>query len=160
MQSGNWVIEADANNTNGLLISSLGFVNNHENYPTNNVRAVLSVLKLNGWITIKLPEGTEIDHKLGEIEDDDDEFIKPHFESCIKFINRNLPLGNVVVHCQAGVARSATIVIAYLMKTKRWPYLEARNYLRGKRSIIDPNEGFVEQLKSYEMELKIKPANM
>lgn len=63
----------------------------------------------------------------------------------------------MVVHCQAGVSRSATIVIAYLMKTKGWPYLEARNYLRSKRPIIEPNDGFVEQLQSFELELKIKP---
>jgi dual specificity phosphatase 12 len=88
-----------------------------------NVKAVLSVLKLSIWVTINLPKGQNIDHKLVEIEDDEDEFIKPHFESCIKFIDRNLPLGNVVVHCQAGVSRSATIVIAYLMQKKGWPYL-------------------------------------
>jgi len=28
MQAGNWVIEANGSNTNGLMISSLGFVNN------------------------------------------------------------------------------------------------------------------------------------
>lgn len=79
MHLGNWVIDPDLNNRNGLMISSLGFVNRPENFEATNIKAVLSVLKPNGWITIKLPEGKEIDHKLVEVEDDEDEFIKPHF---------------------------------------------------------------------------------
>lgn len=76
------MIEPDADNKNGLIISSLGFVNKNENLETNNIRAVLSVLKLHSWLTLKLPEpkeGREIDHKQVDIEDEDDVFIKPHF---------------------------------------------------------------------------------
>ena len=49
---------------------------------------------------------------------------------------------NVLVHCFAGVSRSATTVIAYLMKKLQWSLLRAFNYARDCRSIINPNPGF------------------
>jgi len=51
-----------------------------------------------------------------------DEKIKllPTFEDTHGFIRNNLERTNAFVHCQAGVSRSATLVIAFLMKEQRW----------------------------------------
>ena len=46
-----------------------------------------------------------------------------HFPSCISFIESAAKSGgNVLVHCYAGVSRSSTIVIAYLMQTKQMTF--------------------------------------
>ena len=50
--------------------------------------------------------------------------------------------GSVLVHCAAGVSRSASIVIAYLMRIKGWTYAEAFSYVKSKRFVICPNSGF------------------
>lgn len=55
----------------------------------------------------------------------------------------------VFVHCAAGVSRSASFVIAYLMKSKLMPYLDAYALVKCKRPIIKPNSGFVKQLEEY-----------
>jgi protein-tyrosine phosphatase len=66
-----------------------------------------------------------------------------HFKEGIAFINQALSYGGtVLVHCYAGVSRSATIVIAYLMQEKRLTFMDALNYLRRKRPIVCPNFGF------------------
>lgn len=62
----------------------------------------------------------------------------------------------MLVHCQAGISRSASIVISYLMERFSMSYDEARKYLKARRPQIDPNDGFVKQLKSYEEILKVK----
>ena len=54
--------------------------------------------------------------------------------------------GTVLVHCHAGVSRSATIVLYFIMKIKGWSLEEAYRYLKSKRSIINPNKGFMYQL--------------
>ena len=48
----------------------------------------------------------------------------------------------VFVHCQHGVSRSATIVIAYLMWARGLPYEQALDHVRNARPTINPNIGF------------------
>ncbi|CAF3827500.1 unnamed protein product, partial [Rotaria magnacalcarata] len=56
-------------------------------------------------------------------------------------------------HCAAGISRSATIVLAYLMKYHHNTLKEAFFFLIEKRPQIWPNEGFLLQLLRYETEL-------
>ena len=60
----------------------------------------------------------------------------------------------ILVHCRAGASRSATIVIAYLMWTKKMEYGKALQFVKDKRFIVFPNDGFREQLKMFEKLLK------
>lgn len=88
------------------------------------------------------------------IEDHEDEPIHTEFKDCIDFINRID--GPVLVHCMAGISRSATIVIAYLMKERGMDYADAYNYVKERRRIINPNSGFKIQLRQFELELNSK----
>lgn len=72
---------------------------------------------------------------------------------CFEIIDsvRNTESGGVVfVHCNAGVSRSASVVIAYVMKTNNCTYAEAFELLKRERPAVNPNPGFVSQLKLYE----------
>lgn len=53
----------------------------------------------------------------------------------------------------AGVSRSASFVICYLMKLNAWKYDEAFKHLKSVRSVVYPNMGFVKQLRKYEVTL-------
>lgn len=59
----------------------------------------------------------------------------------------------VYVHCLLGVSRSASFIIAYLMKDRNWTYRRAHRYVLKKRQCVHPNFGFVCQLREYEKEL-------
>lgn len=61
----------------------------------------------------------------------------------------------VLVHCQCGISRSATMVIAYLMKMFQMSYDESLTYVTYCRPIISPNLGFRTQLKSWEKSIKL-----
>ncbi|KAL3114202.1 hypothetical protein niasHT_014046 [Heterodera trifolii] len=62
--------------------------------------------------------------------------------------------GNTLVHCVAGVSRSATLCIAYLMKHERMSLRQAYHYVKSARPIIRPNLGFWQQLVEYERKLR------
>jgi protein-tyrosine phosphatase len=56
----------------------------------------------------------------------------------------------VLVNCFAGISRSSTIVIAYMMKYHNMTFDEAFNYVQSKRWIVNPNPNFRMILKNYE----------
>ncbi|KAI9317871.1 dual specificity phosphatase, partial [Dichotomocladium elegans] len=56
----------------------------------------------------------------------------------------------ILVHCQCGVARSATVVIAYVMKTLKMPMQEAYDYVKARAPHISPNLSLLYQLSEYE----------
>lgn len=60
----------------------------------------------------------------------------------------------VLVHCEAGISRSATTVIAYLVKYHNMSLLEAFEFTKTRRTSINPNAGFVEQLRRFESSVR------
>lgn len=76
-----------------------------------------------------------------------------HLEECLEFIHRCRQVTNVFVHCYAGVSRSVTIVVAYLMRFWGWGLKVAIAFVQAKRIVAKPNDGFMEQLRKYEEKL-------
>ena len=72
----------------------------------------------------------------------------------VKIIDTYLTTGEqVLVNCFAGVSRSATVVIAYLMYKNKWTIQEAIAFVKSKRRIIKPNSGFICQLYNLQEKL-------
>lgn len=95
----------------------------------------------------------EFVYKTVRIDDHADQNISAFFEECRLFIAEGIQSGGVLVHCAAGVSRSATIVIMYVMSSQHKTFDEAFDIVRDKRPIICPNSGFRDQLRLYEQEL-------
>lgn len=53
----------------------------------------------------------------------------------------------------AGISRSPTIIVAYLMSKAKMALGDAFDLVKQKRPIIGPNPGFVEQLEEFERQL-------
>lgn len=66
--------------------------------------------------------------------------------------------GRTLVHCNAGVSRSATLCMVYLMKHQGFSLLEAHRLVKTCRPIARPNCGFWKQLIRYEIELRGSPS--
>uniref|UniRef100_A0A8D0DXB3 Dual specificity phosphatase 21 n=1 Tax=Salvator merianae TaxID=96440 RepID=A0A8D0DXB3_SALMN len=61
--------------------------------------------------------------------------------------------GRTLVHCAAGVSRSAALCIAYLMKYQGMSLANAHAWVKACRPVIRPNNGFWQQLIQYEQKL-------
>ena len=57
---------------------------------------------------------------------------------------------NILIHCHAGISRSPTIVVAYLMQSQNMSLNSAYKFVESKRPIISPNFSFVGQLYEFE----------
>jgi protein-tyrosine phosphatase len=123
-----------------------------------NIKVVISALTEEEYddYMIAKEDFPEIEWHRLVIDDDEDERISEHFFSVHKIISDALTHNkNVIVHCAAGMSRSPTLVIAYFMIENRWSYEETINFVKKKRPIVEPNIGFVKQLKSLEYRLKM-----
>uniref|UniRef100_A0A1A8IW62 protein-tyrosine-phosphatase n=1 Tax=Nothobranchius kuhntae TaxID=321403 RepID=A0A1A8IW62_NOTKU len=80
--------------------------------------------------------------------------LRQYFEEVFEFIEEAYQSGKgVLIHCQAGVSRSATIVIAYLMKHTLMTMTDAYKYVRSRRPVVSPNLNFMGQLLEFERDL-------
>lgn len=76
--------------------------------------------------------------------------ITAHFKEAIEAIDAARKSDrNVLVHCFAGISRSATIVAAYLMKKHGISSGEALTRIKAARPIVEPNLGFAIQLDEF-----------
>lgn len=56
----------------------------------------------------------------------------------------------VLVHCQKGMSRSASIAAAFLIAHRNMSLADALHTLKSRRSIVSPNRGFLQQLRHFE----------
>ncbi|EPB75887.1 dual specificity phosphatase, catalytic domain protein [Ancylostoma ceylanicum] len=76
--------------------------------------------------------------------------ISAHFAATNQFIHgARLKHAAVLVHCLAGVSRSATVVAAYLMTLCDMSFFNALTFMSRKRPVVNPNFGFRMQLCTY-----------
>ncbi|XP_076288454.1 dual specificity protein phosphatase 19 [Lasioglossum baleicum] len=128
----------------GLFLSSQDPIVNIDILQTHNIHSVLSVgidapIKFDGikyyyCDLLDLPE-TDVTASIGK---------------CRKIIDENRN-ENILVHCNAGVSRSPTIVISYLMVSEGLFFDDAYCKVKKVRDRIKPNEGFIKQLRTLQM---------
>ena len=86
-----------------------------------------------------------------QLEDSEEDDMESCFKQSSEFINSALRNdSSVLVHCQAGISRSATIVIAYLMCNKNMSLKEAYFHVKSKKTNIQPNIHFFKTLQKLE----------
>ncbi len=78
----------------------------------------------------------------------------PHIDSASSFIKDEMQKHNVLVHCQAGVSRSPSFVIAFLMAHLNMSLNAAKGLVKKNRTCIEPNQGFQKDLETYEKQLR------
>ena len=91
------------------------------------------------------PEGCE--HLLCNIRDCSTAVLAPVLAQALPFITQALSAGGrVLVHCEMGASRSASVVAAYLMEAGNLNSKDALQFIKDRRPCINPNEGFRRQL--------------
>lgn len=59
----------------------------------------------------------------------------------------------ILVHCLAGISRSVTVTVAYLMQKLNLSLNDAYDFVKRKKSNISPNFNFMGQLLDFERTL-------
>ncbi len=127
----------------GIYVGDIESSLNINELKKRRIGNILSIL--NGAIS-NYPD--DFNYKIIHLNDDKWANIERYFEESSDFIDLCLEKnGKVLVHCSRGVSRSATLVLAYLIARKKMTLNDALELLQAKRSIIDPNCGFLSKLE-------------
>lgn len=93
-------------------------------------------------------------YKKLNIQENFDFNISAYFDEAFEFIEQGVSEGSVLVHCAQGQSRSPAIVASYLIKKYHKNTAEALKIIKKKHPITEPNAGFVEQLTTYQQNIK------
>ena len=133
--------------TNNIYLGNIKGLSEKEYLKTEKIKSILSLTKE----TPKVDDELNINQKILPIDDLYSENIIKYFKECIEFIDNN---GKIFIHCECGVSRSATIVIAYLMWKTHSTFEAVYSFVKKTRPEIDPNNGFRRQLKKFQQLLE------
>ncbi|XP_069484099.1 dual specificity protein phosphatase 6-like [Ambystoma mexicanum] len=96
----------------------------------------------------------EFRYKQIPISDHWSQNLSQFFPDAISFIDEARAKScGVLVHCLAGISRSVTVTVAYLMQNLNLSMNDAYDIVRMKKSNISPNFNFLGQLKDFEKTL-------
>lgn len=94
------------------------------------------------------------------VEDSHDVNMLKHLPEAFKFIEEARNFNEkVLVHCHAGMSRSVTVILAYLMKYYHHTLDSAYEFVKNRKPNISPNFSFMGQLLEYECSLRASPAD-
>lgn len=91
-----------------------------------------------------------------KLSDNDSECLSHHYQQIWDFFERALIRedGCMLVHCKLGVSRSASCILAFLIKFMKMPYSQALNLLIASRPEVYPNSDFRQQLRELSEQLE------
>ena len=128
----------------GLFVASQDVANDAELIKQHGITHVLNVA---GAPSRKLLDLHYLDVHILDLPE---EPLSCHFVKCFDFIDEALKIGRVLVHCNAGISRSVSIVVAFLMCRRQKSLCEGISQVKAARPRAQPNAGFLKQLKMYE----------
>jgi predicted protein tyrosine phosphatase len=134
-----------------LYISDIFSASDEEVLDTTGITHVVSVCQNIPWLGP--PPGSSYRVLNINVDDSLDADLLAHFDASNAFIHEALAgkqRGKVLCHCLAGISRSPTVVIAYLIGKMGMSLPQAFDIVRERRPIADPNPAFVRQLEQYE----------
>lgn len=144
------ILPSSSENTGGLYLGNIHAAEDVASLKKLNIQAVLTVAADS---YIRYGKGA-INHKVIPAEDFETFDLSVFFEEAADFIEENLKKTNVLVHCLAGVSRSSSIVIAFLMRKNRWKFKQTLDFVREKRKCVFPNSSFGKQLMEFEKKVE------
>jgi len=89
------------------------------------------------------------------LDDTEETDLLSQLDTAVDYVRMILEVdGRVLVHCVAGVSRSAAVCLAYLVKYESMTLRQAYEHMAARRARVRPNLGFWRQLIAFEMELR------
>ncbi|XP_068196915.1 dual specificity protein phosphatase 22-B-like [Antennarius striatus] len=129
-----------------LYLGNIKDARDREQLAKNNITHILSIYDS------AAPVLQEMTYLCISASDIPTQNLTKHFKESIMFMHKSrLKREGCLVHCLAGVSRSVTLVVAYIMTVTSLGWEEALAAVKVVRSCAGPNLGFQQQLQEFEV---------
>ena len=136
----------------GLWLGGISSASNREALHEHNIETIISVVL--GSVA-SFPY--DFNYERADLRDTEDEDIITEFYRIVPIIHEELSKGKaILVTCIWGKSRSCSFVAAYLIKHRGMTTDQALEFIRSKRSQIEPNVNYIRQLRQYEGEMRLE----
>jgi len=119
---------------------------------TNQIQTVINVAKECLYELSTVTDQNDIKYYHFEIVDDEIYDISEALYIISSIINKSINKGSILIHCMAGVSRSPTFVLAYLIRYTFTDLAVSFHNVRKSRRVL-PNPCFMKQLMNFEKEV-------
>lgn len=128
-----------------LFLGDIKIARSRESLKRAGLTRVLNVSRLENSFE------SELVYKQIPVDDAPNVNLSEHFPDAFRFIDSaRVNEERVLVHCQAGMSRSVTVILAYLMYHMCMSLEQAYDFVKAKKSNIQPNFSFMGQLLDFE----------
>ena len=134
---------------NGVFQTGIGGLIK-ENFENCKIRLIINatyempLINTNDVVSCRIP-----------VDDSPNEDMSIYFDDVCDLIETNRLQGyGTVIHCMAGVSRSSTIMLAYLVKYTNLTLYQSFLHLKTIRDPVHPNVNFMQQLLTFELKLR------
>ena len=110
----------------------------------NSIKTVLTIREF----ALPVEPHTGIQYHFYKLEDTTNQNLAQYFPEITRVITAGLQRGRVLVHCQAGISRSVSGIICYMISTFNLTFDTALEIMRSNHRFSMPNMGFREQLET------------
>ncbi len=132
----------------GLFLSNLASRNNEDVLRMLNITTICDLSTLPPFMSKPPKFSGMVVHEYSVLDDEEADII-PASKRVLAVIaarRQERTGGAVLVHCQGGISRSASVVIYALMLLDSMSLAKALRHVKSKRPCIRPNAGFMRQL--------------
>ncbi|XP_061178943.1 dual specificity protein phosphatase 7-like [Saccostrea echinata] len=163
--SGNGTSESDSENLNSpgcmspypVEVLNHLYLGNAKNSADINLLkkfGIKYILNVTPNVPNKFAEDNDFKYMQIPVSDQLSQNLSAFFPEAIAFIDEARENGcGVLVHCLAGISRSVTVTVAYLMQKEHMSLNQAYDHVKGCKPNISPNFNFMGQLLDFEKTL-------
>ncbi|KRW99055.1 hypothetical protein PPERSA_11656 [Pseudocohnilembus persalinus] len=139
-----------SNGEGAVFLGNIDAAQDLTNLRKLGIKAVLTVAARAG---LKYNENIVPFHEVIACDDHPQQDLSSFFQQIYNFIEKHRKQTNILIHCFAGISRSSTALIMYMMRKYQWSFEKSFQHCRQRRRVTNPNPGFLKQLLNFEKKL-------
>eukprot|EP01016_Furgasonia_blochmanni_P041341 TRINITY_DN5356_c0_g1_i3.p1 TRINITY_DN5356_c0_g1~~TRINITY_DN5356_c0_g1_i3.p1 ORF type:complete len:141 (-),score=9.96 TRINITY_DN5356_c0_g1_i3:332-754(-) len=116
---------------------------------------ITHIINVTGHVHNAFEDRKDVKYLRIDVEDIEESNLLEYFDMVYEWMEAAYSdaKSKILIHCSRGMSRSPTIAIMYIMRKLKWDFGKTLDFVTAKRQIVNPNAGFIKQLRDFEIKV-------